>query len=84
MLQTALKAADRKSLTIDCRELMKVNSDSQVVTELARQTGYWPHFSFLNSMNTLVDLASVGLIGQKGPLPLVPPRLFSEHIHSWI
>jgi len=29
-------------------------------------TGYYPVFSFLSSLNGLIDLASVGLIGQKG------------------
>lgn len=37
-----------------------------MVKSLAEQTGYWPIFSFLNSVNNLIDLASVGLIGQKG------------------
>ncbi|KAI0306739.1 RNA12 protein-domain-containing protein [Multifurca ochricompacta] len=31
-------------------------------------TGYWPVFTFLNSMSNLVDLASVGVIGQKAGL----------------
>lgn len=35
------------------------------VWTLADQVGYWPVFSFLNSLNGLIDLASVGLIGQK-------------------
>ncbi len=52
-------------MTIDVAELTKVTSEMALVTGFARQTGYWPVFSFLNSLNTLVDLASVGLIGQK-------------------
>ena len=55
----------RRSLVIDCRELHKAASDSQLIGALARQVGYWPVFTFLNSMNNLIDLASVGLIGQK-------------------
>lgn len=65
MLQTVLKEFDRKSLVIDCRELQKAASDSQLIEALARQVGYWPVFTFLNSVNNLIDLASVGLIGQK-------------------
>ena len=42
------------------------DSDSKMVAALAQQTGYWPVFTFLNSMGSLIDLASVGLIGQKG------------------
>ncbi|KAJ3822055.1 RNA12 protein-domain-containing protein [Lentinula raphanica] len=68
MIASALKSAERKSLVIDCRELSKASSDAQLVAGLAKQTGYWPIFSFLNSMNNLIDLASVGLIGQKAGL----------------
>lgn len=56
----------RKTITIDCRDLSKASSDAQLVAGLAKQTGYWPVFSFMNSMSNLIDLASVGLIGQKG------------------
>jgi hypothetical protein len=42
------------------------DSDSKMIAALAQQTGYWPVFTFFNSMSTLIDLASVGLIGQKG------------------
>ncbi len=55
----------RKVLIIDIGELSKASSDAALVAALANQTGYWPVFSFLNSMNNLIDLASVGLIGQK-------------------
>ncbi|KAG5645040.1 hypothetical protein DXG03_007219 [Asterophora parasitica] len=58
----------KKALIIDCRSLQNAASDSQVVSELATQTGYWPVFTFLNSMNNLIDLASVGVIGQKAGL----------------
>jgi len=42
------------------------DSDSKVVAALAQQTGYWPVFTLFNSMSNLIDLASVGLMGQKG------------------
>ena len=42
------------------------DSDSKMVAALAQQTGYWPVFTFFNSMSNMIDLASVGLIGQKG------------------
>lgn len=61
-----LNPSSRRALIIDCEELMKANSDSMLVSSLAAQTGYWPIFTFMNSMNTLIDLASVGMIGQKG------------------
>jgi hypothetical protein len=61
-----IRAFSRKTLVIDCRELLKGSSETQMIAELARQTGYRPVFTMLNSMNNLIDLASVGLIGQKG------------------
>jgi hypothetical protein len=45
---------------------MNAGSDAASIQELAKQTGYRPYFSFLSSMNNMIDLASVGLIGQKG------------------
>lgn len=65
----------RKYLIIDCRDLHKATLDTQLVGELARQTGYWPVFTFLNSVNNLIDLASVGLIGQKSA-SIRSPRFF--------
>ena len=66
MIQSLLKAKNRKVLQIDLAPLSKVTTDAALVAGLAEQTGYWPVFSFLNSMNNLIDLASVGVIGQKG------------------
>ncbi|THV08025.1 hypothetical protein K435DRAFT_825312 [Dendrothele bispora CBS 962.96] len=65
MVESVLKEVDRKTLVIDCRELQKSTSDVQLLSALAKETGYMPVFSFLNSMNNLIDLASAGLIGQK-------------------
>ena len=68
MVGPVLEQTGRSVLTIDCRKLHGAPSESALVAELAAQTGYWPVFKFLNSMNILIDLASVGLIGQKGKL----------------
>ncbi|KAG8798261.1 mitochondrial escape protein 2 [Serendipita sp. 398] len=65
MLNRALRHADRKVLVIDCEVLNKSRSDSDVINGLATQTGYWPVFTWLNNATGLIDLASVGLIGQK-------------------
>ncbi|KAK7693180.1 hypothetical protein QCA50_002746 [Cerrena zonata] len=65
MLGNILRENGRKTLIIDVGALSKATSESALVTGLASQTGYWPVFSFLNSMNNLIDLASVGVIGQK-------------------
>ena len=53
-------------LVIDCAELQRADSDIRLLDTLSKQTGYWPVFTFLKSMNHLIDLASVGLIGQNG------------------
>ena len=55
-------------LVIDCAELQRADSDMRLLDTLSKQTGYWPVFTFLKSMNHLIDLASVGLIGQNGVL----------------
>src|SRR6266702_1989699 len=55
-------------LVIDCAELQRADSDMRLLDTLSKHTGYWPVFTFLKSMNNLIDLASVGLIGQNGVL----------------
>lgn len=66
LLSSALDATDHSSLIIDVKLLNDASSDSAVVASLGKQTGYRPLFTFWNSISNLVDLASVGLIGQKG------------------
>ncbi|GJE86794.1 exonuclease [Phanerochaete sordida] len=68
MISAMLKDTHRPALVIDVGALCAAGSDAALITGLATQTGYWPVFSFLNSMNSLIDLASVGLIGQKAGL----------------
>ena len=70
-----------KALVIDVAQLSKTASDAALVAGLAGQTGYWPVFSFLNSVNNLIDLASVGVIGQKGEF-LEIGRLTATNISS--
>ena len=61
-----LRLTYRPTITIDCARIMGAGSDAASIQELAKQTGYRPYFSFLSSLNNMIDLASVGLIGQKG------------------
>ncbi|EKM55740.1 uncharacterized protein PHACADRAFT_195790 [Phanerochaete carnosa HHB-10118-sp] len=68
MISAMLKDTHRPALTIDVGALCAASSDTALITGLANQTGYWPVFSFLSSMSSLIDLASVGLIGQKAGL----------------
>lgn len=55
-------------MTIDCSEIIKASSDSALLSAIARQTGYWPVFPFVNALNNMIDIASMGLMGQKGLL----------------
>ncbi|KAJ9121916.1 hypothetical protein QFC24_004498 [Naganishia onofrii] len=55
----------KKALIIDCAQVAKAKTDASVVSELADQTGYYPVFSFMGSISNMIDLAALGLIGQK-------------------
>ncbi|GAA5941719.1 hypothetical protein JCM10213_008106 [Rhodosporidiobolus nylandii] len=59
--------ADGKNvLTIDCDQLLKnARSDPALIRSLASATGYWPQFAFASTLNSWIDLAAMGLIGQK-------------------
>ncbi|KAG2115212.1 RNA12 protein-domain-containing protein [Suillus discolor] len=65
MVEAIIRDTGRKTLVIDCAELNRATSDMRLVSALAQQTGYRPIFAFLNSVNNMVDIATVGLIGQK-------------------
>ncbi|PWZ03675.1 hypothetical protein BCV70DRAFT_209908 [Testicularia cyperi] len=57
---------DVQHLVIDCDAIARTaKNDSLLITALANETGYWPVFSWLSSINSLIDLAAVGLIGSK-------------------
>ncbi|KAK2467090.1 hypothetical protein APHAL10511_001348 [Amanita phalloides] len=65
MVETAVHELGRNTLLVDCTQLSLATSDAQLIGSLAAQTGYRPVFTFLNSITTLIDVASTGLIGQK-------------------
>lgn len=83
MIESTVQEEGRSVLYLDCRELQKKGSDSQLIAELARQTGYWPVFTLANSMGNLLDVASVGLIGQKGALGVDYPNYAFNTVSSW-
>ena len=66
IIKRVLDESPRTVLTIDCAKIYSASSDSAVLEALSHQTGYWPVFPFINSLNNVIDIASVGLIGQKG------------------
>lgn len=51
-------------LTIDLARIGKV-AEVKLISEVAAELGYWPQFTALSSLNNLIDLVSIGLIGQK-------------------
>ncbi|WVQ78611.1 hypothetical protein IAT38_000697 [Cryptococcus sp. DSM 104549] len=65
LVARVLKQQDKPAMVIDCEEIAKAKNDSSLVSALASQTGYYPVFSFMSSLSGLIDLAAVGLIGQK-------------------
>lgn len=65
LVQRMIESSHRPALDIDCAQVAKAKTDGGLVKQLAEQTSYWPVFSFLQSVNGLIDLASQGLIGQK-------------------
>ncbi|KJE05169.1 exonuclease [Cryptococcus gattii NT-10] len=65
LVTRVLKQQDKPAMVIDCEEIAKAKNDAGLVSALADQTGYYPVFSFMSSLSGLIDLAAVGLIGQK-------------------
>ncbi|KAK8869527.1 hypothetical protein IAR55_000093 [Kwoniella newhampshirensis] len=65
LVTRVLKQQDKPAMVIDCAEIAKAKNDAGLVSALADETGYYPVFSFMSSLSGLIDLAAVGLIGQK-------------------
>ncbi|KAH8599783.1 RNA12 protein-domain-containing protein [Bisporella sp. PMI_857] len=64
ILDQALK--DRKNtLVIDCKPIQEARGDSATISAAAANVGYWPVFSWMNSISSLIDLAAQGTIGVK-------------------
>ncbi|PLB38627.1 putative RNA12 protein [Aspergillus candidus] len=55
----------RYKLTIDCKPIQEARGDAAKIARAAAQVGYWPVFSWMNSLSSLVDLAAQGVIGAK-------------------
>ncbi|KAF8337623.1 RNA12 protein-domain-containing protein [Cantharellus anzutake] len=65
LVSRILRTHKRPHLVLDCKTVLAQDSDTSVMAQIAKQTGYWPLFGFLGYLNNIVDLVSVGLIGQK-------------------
>ncbi|KAH3668064.1 hypothetical protein OGAPHI_001818 [Ogataea philodendri] len=55
-------------LYIDCENVIKSRKDQQFLSSFAGELGYFPIFSWLNSVSSFVDLVVQGLTGQKSGL----------------
>ncbi|SGZ51285.1 CIC11C00000002240 [Sungouiella intermedia] len=55
----------KRVLEIDCDTLIKSRSDNAFLKSTASQLGYFPLFTWTNSISSFVDLGLQGLTGQK-------------------
>ncbi len=51
-------------LLFDCESIVERHGDSAAITAVASQVGYFPVFSWANSISSLIDLAAQGITGQ--------------------
>lgn len=58
----------KKVLVLECDKLGKSRSDNNLIDSTATQLGYFPVFTWTNSVSRFVDLGVQGLTGQKSGL----------------
>lgn len=58
----------KKVLYVDCEALSKARSDSTLIKNTANQLGYFPVFTWTNTISLFIDLGVQGLTGQKSGL----------------
>ena len=64
IMDQALKGR-KNSLLIDCKPIQEARGDSATIGAAAKEVGYRPVFSWMNSFSSLIDLAAQGTIGTK-------------------
>lgn len=64
IIDQALKGRPN-TLLIDCKPIQEARGDSATIAAAAAAVGYRPVFSWMNSISSLIDLASQGMIGVK-------------------
>lgn len=67
MVEYVIKDKKHK-VVIRCEELANARSESELLTNLAKQIGYIPLFQFMNTINNMVDVAITATTGQKAGL----------------
>ena len=58
----------KKVLVLECDRLGKARSDNNLINTTASQLGYFPVFTWTNTVSRFVDLGVQGLTGQKSGL----------------
>jgi RNA12 protein len=53
------------SLIIDCKPIQEARGDAKTIIAAAKEVGYRPVFSWMNSFSSMIDLAAQGAIGTK-------------------
>ncbi|KAL8695821.1 MAG: hypothetical protein Q9224_003136, partial [Gallowayella concinna] len=64
VIDEALKGR-RNTLLIDCKPIQEARGDSSTIFAAAREVGYRPVFSWMNTFSSMIDLAAQGTIGTK-------------------
>ena len=64
ILEQALQGR-KNNLLIDCKAIQEARGDSSTISAAAQEVGYRPIFSWMNSLNSLIDMAAQGTIGTK-------------------
>ncbi|KAK8439258.1 mitochondrial escape protein 2 [Candidozyma auris] len=71
VVENALSKQDeigRRVLELDCATMVKARNDKAFLKSAASQLGYFPIFTWTNSISQFVDLGVQGLTGQKSGL----------------
>lgn len=55
----------KHKVVIRCEELANARSDSELLSNLAKQIGYIPLFQFMTTINNMMDMAITATTGQK-------------------
>lgn len=55
----------QNTLVVDCKPIQEARGDSATINAAAAEVGYWPVFSWMNHISSLIDLAAQGTIGTK-------------------
>ena len=81
VIDQALK--DRNNtLVIDCKAIQEAPSDSAKILATAKEVGYRPVFSWMNSVSSLIDLAAQGTIGTKAGLTETLDSQLGKILHN--